>query len=123
MQNNILDQVAKEIEKARQSGYAEGWDAAVQAITAAAAGKKASKAISDGDSITKDNASRHSLHEGSTSSKVAEYIKNNPGQTGVEVVRGLMSVDDSINERTVRTAFSRLKGKLIRKNRKKWYPM
>lgn len=59
----------------------------------------------------------------SVQERTIEFIRENPGRTGAEVVSGLQNDDPSVNERTVRTAFNRLRGKEIENKNGKWYPM
>lgn len=126
--NEIHAQVANLISQARQEGYDEGYNTAVQLIMASISSNKGATLRSAPKHVTPSNDEMAGLHlrplrEGSTAEKICEYIKANPGQTGVEIVRGVQKIDRSINERTIRTAFNRLQGKRIRKNRKKWYPL
>jgi hypothetical protein len=52
---------------------------------------------------------------------VYTFIKDNPGKTGVEIVRGLEDSGLEIHERTVRTALFRLKRDKIAAVENRWY--
>ncbi len=52
---------------------------------------------------------------------VYAYIKERPGKTGVEIVRGLEEIGMGIHERTVRTALFRLKQDKIAAVQNRWY--
>lgn len=120
---STLQQVVKEIEDA---AYQRGWQEAMNAVMSAAQGNNSSTVIQAPVKRRKGfKASRRgkSAREGSVPAKTIEFIEKNPGLTGAEVVAGLQENDPSINERTVRTAFNRLRGKTIENRNGRWYPM
>ncbi|MEZ0224619.1 MAG: hypothetical protein ACAH83_08705 [Alphaproteobacteria bacterium] len=118
----ILEKAAREIEKVIAQERANAYAEAVQAIMgAAAAAEKTGMNVPVKQPLKAEKQS--GIQGESTAAKVVDFIRFNPGLTGVEVIKALQTADPTINERTVRTAFNRLKGKKIKKNRKKWYPI
>jgi len=59
----------------------------------------------------------------SASSIVAKIIKEKPGLTGVEIFDEIKKQGYNINYHTMRTAIHRLKRKVIRQRKKKWFPV
>lgn len=120
---SAIESAVKELEDA---AYKRGFQDAMNAILSAAVSKAeiAANMLSE----KAKNAPRIRIQNNGTEKKsvqerTIEFIRENPGRTGAEVVSGLQNDDPSVNERTVRTAFNRLRGKEIENKNGKWYPM
>ena len=62
------------------------------------------------------------FRDGSTIKLVHEYVKENQGLLGIELVKDLQTAGHKIEERTIRTALHRLKKKKFLENRGgKWF--
>ena len=125
--NHDLNKIAEEIRtEAYKNGYQKGQEDALSAINRAVEQMSLSSASLPSPLPPLLNGGQQrvepSFREGSTMALVHEFIKENQGHAGIEIVNGLIQGGHKTEERTIRTALHRLKDKKVVTNRDgKWF--
>jgi hypothetical protein len=118
------DEIARIIADAEQAAYERGWHEALLSVALAA--KQMSNpniASAPAKASPSPPSGRPGRPASNTVQIVGDIITENPGMTGVDVVKAAQAIDNTIKERTVRTALRRLRlAKIIWKRSGLWYP-
>jgi len=113
-------------EKIRREGFLAGWQAAIAAMTKAAAelAPEAQEGFDFADMmavpVTISRAGDPT--PGSTPSYVLQAVRKNPGMTGSEVVSAVQDGGHKVSDGSIRTALARLNKKHIVARHRKWFP-
>ncbi|MGD0418638.1 MAG: hypothetical protein ABSA68_03500 [Xanthobacteraceae bacterium] len=118
------DEIARIIADAEQAAYQRGWHEALLSV-AIAAKQMANPniATAPAKASLEPPPARPGRPASNTVKIVGDIITQNPGMAGVDVVKAAQAIDNTIKERTVRTALRRLRlAKVIWKRSGLWYP-
>ncbi|HTC04212.1 MAG TPA: hypothetical protein VK749_12495 [Xanthobacteraceae bacterium] len=119
------DEIARIIADAEQAAYQRGWHEALLSV-AIAAKQMCNPNIATAPakaSPPEPPVARPGRPSSNTVKIVGDIIIENPGMSGVDVVKAAQAIDSMIKERTVRTALRRMRlAKVIWKRSGLWYP-
>lgn len=109
-----LDQLAKSLQdivkKTEETSYQKGWDDAMEAVQGFIKGAVRPHVRLVQTSLFSSPQKKGSpFRRGTGMSNLYSYIKDHPGLTGVEIVRGMKAEGMEIAERTARTGMHRMK--------------
>lgn len=128
-----VDPLKEVVEQMKRDAWAAGWNAAMQAVTAALAEVIPTMDISGATPTLPGLQTRNSNSNSSPSSTslptvgttphyVYDAVRKKQGMTGAEVVAAVFAEGHEVGEPQIRTALSRLEKRQLLANRhKKWF--
>lgn len=122
-----LDTILAEVEKLIKSAYQAGRDDTLdEVIRLAGRTSSGNVRIRERSNPKSSGTTEAGYRPGTTIAKVHEYIKENPGCRGRDIIEAIQKDDPTVADKTVRTSLNRLKHKWgghIKSREGKWYPV
>lgn len=119
------DEIARILADAERAAYQRGWNEALLSVALAAKQMANSNIAPDAAKASPhvEPPARPGRPASNTVKIVGDIITENPGMTGVDIVKAAQAIDNTVKERTARTALRRLRlAKVIWKRSGLWYP-
>jgi len=122
----FADAVERIKREGHQEGFVAGWQAAIAAITKAAAELSKSEipitAPGDAFVISPGRTAELGLTPGTTQHYVYQAVVKRQGMTGMEVISAVIEAGHRVNPQNIRTALFRLKNKkLLAARHGRWF--